>query len=65
MPAHAYNCTVSDANKARSVRDVACGEPLLLYTTPESLQRDQALQDAIKVGVEYRNRCPLCFCAAQ
>jgi superfamily II DNA helicase RecQ len=31
-------------------KDVACGEPMLLYATPEALVRDQSLRDALKVS---------------
>jgi hypothetical protein len=48
VPACAYNCTVSYARKDRLVRDIACGDPMILYTTPESLQREVALQEALQ-----------------
>lgn len=47
--ARAFNCTVSDAEKIRVLRDLACGQPMLLYTTPESLLGNEVMQEAIKV----------------
>ena len=47
-------------------KDVACGEPMLLYTTPDALIREQPLRDALQVStpwrkpllVEFRNSYP-------
>lgn len=49
VDARAFNCTVSDVEKTKVLRDVAGGEPMLLYTTPESLIGNTLVQDAIKV----------------
>lgn len=49
IDARAFNCTVSDSEKSKVLQDVAAGEPMLLYTTPESLVGNALMQEAIKV----------------
>jgi superfamily II DNA helicase RecQ len=44
-----YNSTVPLYRKERIVRHIACGDPLILYTTPESLLKDEALRNALQV----------------
>jgi superfamily II DNA helicase RecQ len=49
VDARAFNCTVPDTDKLRTIRDIACGESMILYTTPEALHSNEALRESIKV----------------
>eukprot|EP00892_Ulva_mutabilis_P005334 jgi/Ulvmu1/3172/UM015_0213.1 len=55
--ARAFNCTVSDSEKTRVVRDLACGESMLLYTTPESLLGNTVMQEAIRGASDSGKLC--------
>jgi ATP-dependent DNA helicase RecQ len=49
VPAVQYNSSISDVDKQRLRRDIATGDALLVYTTPESLIGDESLQEALQV----------------
>lgn len=62
VPAHAYNSTIDLPRKERIVKDIACGEPMIVYTTPESLLKDQGLREALAVRARRLLHCPRrCF----
>jgi hypothetical protein len=68
VPACAYNSTVSEVIKANTAKDIACGDPMIVYCTPEALQRDEALQAAIQVwpakleNLAFSHRRALALC---
>jgi len=59
VSAVSYNSSVSDDAKRRVCRDLSCGEPALIYTTPESLcsVKEEPFRAAIKARTPHCSAC--------